>query len=203
MQFILYSKLIFISELETTNVKTENLQMKVLGEKEDARFVLHTDFKSEFLLPIGQYVNWKLLNNWDDYNELYHAVQFLVTIRDIDGVWFETHTIEKDEAIRGVIIMVGGKVKQVEPYCDLEEKYTLLLKYFHIVDKGRGLGTYWLNSIIKPHYADKGFRHILVSSSHLQSFNFYEKMGKEVRTFTKHSDNGLFIRLCKSFLISI
>lgn len=177
--------------------------MTLLGTKEDAHFMLHTDFNSEFLLPIGQYVNWKLLNNWDDYNELYHAVQFIVTIKDVDGVWFETHTIEKDEAITGVIIMVGGNVNQVEPNGDLEEKQTLLLKYFHIVDKGKGLGTYWLNSVIKPHYADRGFRHILVSSSHPQSFNLYGKIGKEVRTFTKQSDNGLFTRLCKSFLIPI
>lgn len=40
-------------------------------------------------------------------------------------------------------------------------------------------------------------------SSHPKSFNFYKKIGTEIKKYTKKSDNGLYDRNCKSFLISI
>jgi len=39
--------------------------------------------------------------------------------------------------------------------------------------------------------------------SHPKSFNFYEKIGKEMESYTKMSDNQLHERKCKTFSISL
>lgn len=178
--------------------------MEIIKKKEnDVSFVLHKSFESRLFSPIGNYVNWKLEHNWDDYNELFHAVQYIEQIKHIDGVWFEIHTIEKDEEIKGVLTIVGGAIDQLGVGEEIDGKDTILLKYFHIVDKGKGYGSYWLNEVIRPYYAQKGFQHIYISSSHPKSFDFYKKIGAEVKTYHKKSDNQLYERICKSFLVPI
>ncbi|WKN46144.1 hypothetical protein [Tunicatimonas pelagia] len=178
--------------------------MRIIGNIEDnVNFVLHKSFSSRLFSPIGKYVNWKLENNWDDYNELYHAINYIETSKDIDGIWYEIHTIEKNQEIKGVLTIVGGAVDQLAIDTILDTESTILLKYFHVVEKGKGYGSYWLKSIISPYYFDKGFREIYISSSHTKSFNFYNKIGEEIKTYTKRSDNQLYERTCKTFIIPL
>ncbi len=70
--------------------------MKIIGTKDnDLKFILHTSFQSKLFSPIGRFINWKLENNWDDYNELYHAINYIEGIKRIEGIWYEIHIIEK------------------------------------------------------------------------------------------------------------
>ncbi|MFD2827086.1 hypothetical protein ACFSYG_11420 [Leeuwenhoekiella polynyae] len=178
--------------------------MNVLGTgKNDLKFILHQSFSSPLFSPISNYVSWKLENNWDDYNELYHAVNYIENLKQTAGVWFDIHTLERKGSIIGVLTVVGGELEKlgIEGEADLKE--TVLLKYFHIVEKGMGHGSYWLNTIIFPYYSSKDYAKMLISSSHPKSFNFYNKLGKEVKHYTKRSDNNLHERICKTFLINL
>lgn len=178
--------------------------MTIISTRSDkSNFILHKTFTSKLFLPIAKYVNWKLENNWDDYDELYHALKYIEEIKKTEGVWFEIHTIEKDDEIKGVLTIVGGAIRKLEKLDGFENEKTILLKYFHIIEKGKGHGSYWLNSVIIPYYQNKGFQKIYINSSHPKSFNFYNKIGSEVKSYSKKSDNKLYERICKSFLISI
>ncbi|GAA5024848.1 hypothetical protein GCM10011506_08740 [Marivirga lumbricoides] len=178
--------------------------MKIIATKENkVNFKLYSNFENRLFLPIGKYVNWKLVNNWDDYNELYHAIKYIESLNKIDEVWYEIHTIEEKEEIKGVVTIVGGNLNKLGIKSFINEEDTLLLKYFHIVEKGKGYGSYWLKSIIIPYYSERGYNKIQVSSSHPKSFDFYRKIGTEIENYTKKSDNKLYERKCKSFLISI
>ena len=177
--------------------------MRIIGKKDNLNFVLYKSFESRLFSPIGKYVSWKLENKWDDYNELHHAVSYLEDLKSRDGIWYEIHTLESNKEIKGVLTIVGGDISTIESEKHLDLEKTLVLKYFHILEKGKGHGSYWLNSVILPHYREKGFSNIHVSSSHPKSFDFYKKIGSELNSYTKMSDNGLFKRECKSFLIKI
>ncbi|MEM7511021.1 MAG: hypothetical protein AAF388_08825 [Bacteroidota bacterium] len=176
--------------------------MKIIGTREDIQFVLHNTFEPKLYLPVGAYVNWKLENEWDDYNELFHAIKYIESLKETEGVWYEIHNLEKNHEVRGVLTIVGGELDKLGIDHNLDTSTTLLLKYFHLMDKGKGYGSYWLTSVIIPHYAARGFQSIRVSSSHPKSFPFYEKLGTEINSFTKKSDNQLYERSCKTFLIS-
>lgn len=177
--------------------------MKTIGTREDIQFVLHHKFDPKLYLPIGAYVNWKLENEWDDYNELFHALKYIESLKELAGVWYEIHTLEKEQEVRGVLTIVGGELEQLGMEQELDTSTTLLLKYFHLIDKGKGYGSYWLTSVIIPHYAARGFQSISINSSHPKSFPFYEKVGSEINSFTRKSDNQLYERRCKTFLISL
>lgn len=178
--------------------------MKIISTKNgNINFVLYKKFKSNLFSPIGKYVSWKLENNWDDYDELYHSLKYIEEIKKTKGVWFEIHTIEQDNEIKGVLTIVGGAIEKLDTIDVFENENTILLKYFHIVEKGKGYGSYWLNSVIIPYYSKKEFQNIYISSSHPKSFNFYNKIGSEIKSYTKKSDNQLYERTCKSFLIPL
>ncbi|MEM9981248.1 MAG: hypothetical protein AAF734_02055 [Bacteroidota bacterium] len=178
--------------------------MKIIGTKEnELNFVLYNYFDSRLFSPIGKYVNWKLENDWDDYNELYHSMNYIENLKDIDGIWYEIHTIEKNMDIKGVLTIVGGDIEKLGIENSLDMNNTILLKYFHIVEKGKGYGRSWLNSVIFPYYFEKGYNKVYVNSSHPKSFDFYKRIGTEIKDFTKKSDNKLYDRRCKSFLITI
>ena len=177
--------------------------MKILLERNNERFTLNWEFEMKFLSPVGKYVQWKVENNeWDDYNELFHAANFIHNLQKDEQVWFDTHCIEKESSIIGVLLMVGGAIKNLESGLVTDEKNTLLLKYFHIVNKGEGLGSFWLDMVIYPYYRAKGYKHIFVNSSHENSFRFYGKLGTLVRNYVRSSDNRLFEREGRSFLLS-
>ncbi|MBL3656353.1 hypothetical protein [Fulvivirga sediminis] len=175
--------------------------MKIIGTGDEGEnFVIYKAFDSRLFSPIGKYVNWKLENSWDDYNELYHAINYIESLKNLEGIWYEIHTIEKDGDIKGVVTIVGGDLNKLR-VDKADAKNTILLKYFHIIEKGKGYGSYWLKSVIMPYYYDQGFREILISSSHPKSFNFYNKIGEEVDTYYKTSDNGLYERISKTFVV--
>ncbi|MBT32935.1 MAG: hypothetical protein CMO01_25030 [Thalassobius sp.] len=176
--------------------------MDILQQREHEEFVLHKEFDIKLLSPIANYVNWKLNNDWDDYNELYHVAQLVNQIEKNPELWFHTHTIQKSGLPVGVLLIVGGKITAIEESIE-DEARTLLLKYFHIVEKGKGYGSHWLNSVIFPHYKALGYKKIFVSSSHKKSFSFYSKLGEFVKDYSKTSDNQLFKREGKSFLLSL
>ncbi len=171
-------------------------------KQDDLSFNSYSEFEERFYYPIQFYVNWKQQNDWDDYNELTHSLSF---IRQIirEKSWYKIHTIEKENEIKGVMTLVSAENADSELFEHFDMEETILLKYFHILEKGAGLGSHWLKSVIMPHYYEKGYKNIIVSSSHPKSFNFYRKMGEELKTFTKPSDNKKFQRTCKTFLIPL
>ncbi len=179
--------------------------MLLLAEKEDLRFLVDTNFDIKYLSPVQKYVQWKLENNkWDDYNELYQASKMIERLKTQENIWMETHLLLKNEAITGVLLIVGGEIKKLEnKYSVEDQEHSLLLKYFHIVDKGKGLGSYWLKSVILPYYEGKGFRQIYLNSTHPDSFPFYKRLGSVISQYEQPSDNNLFKRLGNSFLINI
>lgn len=172
-----------------------------IASKDDLTFHIHTGFDKKFFSPIRSYVDWKLQNNWDDYDELTHSLDFIYQLIR-NKSWFNIHTLEKQNEVKGVLTIVSADNDDMEHLNNRKVEQTILLKYFHVVQKGAGLGSHWLRSVIMPYYHKKGYSHILVSSSHPKSFNFYRKFGSELKTFTKPSDNNKFQRICKTFLIS-
>src|SRR5665647_3323361 len=147
--------------------------MEVLLERENEKFVFDTAFDIKYLSSVGHYVQWKLENNhWDDYNELFHVAKLVEDLKKHADVWFDTHCLFRDNRIIGVLLIVDGDLKKLETKYEIKDK-SLLLKYFHIVDKGNGYGSFWLKSVIIPHYKQKGYQQIYVNSSHPDSFPFY------------------------------
>lgn len=171
--------------------------------QENAKFAVDTAFDFRYLSPVGQYVQWKLdYNHWDDYNELYHASKLVEDLKKHTDVWFDTHCLFRDNIIIGVLLIVGGNLKKLETKYDIKDQ-SLLLKYFHIVDKGNGYGSFWLKSVILPHYKQKGYQHIFVNSSHPDSFPFYNRLGSPIANYEQMSDNRLYKREGSCFRINL
>lgn len=177
--------------------------MEVLLERNSEKFVLQKKFDITYLSPVGHYVQWKLENNlWDDYNELYHATKLTEDLKKQPNVWFDTHCLYRDDLITGVLLIVGGDVKKLETKYGIKDK-SLLLKYFHIIDKGNGYGSFWLKSVILPYYKLKGYQHIYVNSSHPDSFPFYKRLGSSIANYEQMSDNRLYRREGSCFLLNL
>ena len=179
--------------------------MNLLSEKEDIQFLVDPTFNINYLYPVQKFVEWKLENNcWDDYNELFHACQLVELLKKEESVWFETHLIVKNEVVIGSLIIVGGEIAKLENKYSIEDQeHSLLLKYFHIVEKGKGYGSQWLKSVIFPYYREKGYRQIFVNSSHKDSFPFYARLGNLIATYEQPSDNQIYTRRRNSYLIKI
>jgi hypothetical protein len=179
--------------------------MKILYESSNEKFAVDKDFDFAYLSPIGIFVQSKLINKyWDDYNELYHATRLVEGIQKDSSIWMETHSIIKNDDIVGVLLIVGGEIKRLEKKYEIEnENHSLLLKYFHIIDKGKGYGSFWLKSVIFPHYKERGYERIYVNSSHKNSFPFYERLGSHISNYEQLSDNSLYQRKGSCFLIKL
>ena len=67
----------------------------LLVTKKEVQFVLNETFQISHLAPIGEFVQWKLIHDWDDYNELFHAAKLVQQIAKIENVWLHTHTLTK------------------------------------------------------------------------------------------------------------
>lgn len=161
-------------------------------------------FEPRFLAPVAHYVHGKLTSERDDYNELSHALRFFHQAGQSDSLWVDTHLIKQAGDLVGCVFLVGGAVDAIENRFHINTpEESLLLKYFHIVNKGQGLGQKWLNEVIIPHYRTRGFRHIYVSSSHPLSFGFYGRWGMEIASYSAPSDNGIYMRQGKSFVINL
>jgi hypothetical protein len=179
--------------------------MEILHESSNEKFVLDKAFDFAYLSPIGSFVQSKLINKqWDDYNELYHATRLVEGLKKYTKVWVETHSIIRNDDVVGVLLMVGGEIKRLEKKYDIEnESQSLLLKYFHIIDKGKGYGSFWLRSVIFPHYRKRGYKRVYVNSSHKDSFPFYERLGSHIANYEQLSDNRLYQRKGSCFLIKL
>lgn len=179
--------------------------MELLNEKDNLHFLVDNEFDIRYLSPIQSFVQWKMDNNlWDDYNELYHACRLVEQLKTQKEVWMDTHLLVKKERIIGVVLIVGGKIQALEKKYTIEkEAQSLLLKYFHIVEKGQGYGSLWLKSVIIPHYQEKKYERIYLNSSHPDSFPFYKRLGKLIATYEQPSDNHLYQRTGNCFLIDL
>lgn len=178
--------------------------MSVLYKEGNLKYEVVSHFEHRFLDPVQQYVSWKLNNEWDDYNEFYHATQLMENLKKTKNVWFDSHTLTKEGKLKGFLLIVGGKITSLEDkYTIQKEEESVLLKYFHIVEKGKGYGSFWLKSVILPHYSSRGFKNLYVNSSHPDSFPFYSRLGSKIADYTKASDNGLYQRSGNSFLINL
>ena len=167
--------------------------MEVLFEHENTSFCIENSPETEHLSPILSYIKWKLdSSQWDDYNEFFHACHWLEDLKKRSDVWFDMHLMLKNGVQIGVLLILGGAIQQLEPKYRIEdENQSLLLKYFHLTDKGNGYGSLWLKSVILPYYQKKGFKRIYVNSSHKLSFPFYRRFGKAIAEYRQESDNKL------------
>lgn len=181
------------------------MAIHVLQQCANEEFIVDTDFQVGYLAPISRFVQWKLeAEQWDDYNELYHASHFLESIKREPGVWLETHLLRRDHALLGVLFIMGGKLQQVETKYQIDqEPQALILKYFHIIEKGKGYGNQWLKTVIFPHYKARAYRKLYASSSHASSFPFYERLGSEIAQYHQRSDNNHYERQGKCFMITL
>ncbi len=179
--------------------------MELLQERNNEKYWLYKEFDYEFLTPVAAYVFWKIQNKrWDDYNEMYHAAKLVEFLKDDQRLWFDTHVLYCNDNPAGVMLIVGGELKRFEKRFNIEnEDQSLLLKYFHIIEKGRGYGSYWIKNVITPYYRQKGFKSIYISSSHKDSFPFYERFSHLISTYEQNSDNDIHKREGRCFLLSI
>ncbi|MEQ8414271.1 MAG: hypothetical protein RIB71_07380 [Imperialibacter sp.] len=178
--------------------------MQTLYTSGDWSFLLSKVFHSEFLAPTGYYVQWKLANDWDDYNELTHATHFFNQLQKKAILGVDSHLLMKGEELKGALFMVHGELVTIESrYPIPEPEKSLILKYFHIMERGQGIGQRWLKEVIIPYYGKLSFTDIYLSSSHPKSFGFYEKFGKEIASYSSLSDNGLMTREGKCFRIGL
>jgi hypothetical protein len=178
--------------------------MQTLHIQGDWSFLVSKVFHPGFLVPTGHYVQWKLANDWDDYNELTHATRFFEGLKKKATLRLDSHLLMKGEELKGALFMVSGELANIESrYPIPEPENSLILKYFHIMERGKGIGQQWLKEVVVPHYKKLGFTDIYLSSSHPKSFGFYEKFGNEIASYTSPSDNGLVTREGKCFRVKI
>lgn len=179
--------------------------MTILNTNNNIDYIYQKDFNIQFLIPVASYVQWKLENEgWDDYNEFFHASRIIYQYIHAENVSLDSHIAQSNGEIIGCLFIVKGKINQWEDKYKIEnEKKSLLLKYFHIADKGKGIGSYWLNHVILPYYKDQGFLNVYVNSSHPFSFPFYTRIGSKLTEYQTDSDNQLFQRKGKCFSIKI
>lgn len=179
--------------------------MHLIKKNDDLSFFIDPKFHYGYLKPISEFVTWKLESqNWDDYNELFHATSFFESIKSNKNIWVNTHLLYKNNMHIGSLFIIGGEISNTDKEIrQSNEKDSLLLKYFHIVDKNNGYGSLWLNQIIIPHYKTLNFKYIFVNSSHPKSFNFYKRIGTQIQTYQKASDNKIYNRIGNSFKINL
>lgn len=165
------------------------------------------DYKA--LEPIEKNVQWKLLNNWDDYNELHHCLSLLEKYKNIKEAWVNTHTVIKDEKTIGCLLIVGGKADFTSYKVEDEEekieflKGKVMLNYFHVSPEERGIGEQWIRKEIIPFYKKLGVTNIYVKSSHKKAWSLYKRLGIEIGDYESVSDNYLYKRKGKIFRIKI
>lgn len=179
--------------------------MQVLHQRANEEFIVDQNFHFEYFAPIGSFVQWKLATQqWDDYNELYHATRVVEAIKREPRVWMETHLLRRDQQLIGVLFMLGGELTRVEQKYRIDnEQQALLLKYFHIIDKGKGYGHYWLNAVLFPYYKARGYSTLYTSSSHEPSFPFYQRLGSEIARYQQPSDNQCYTRQGRCFAMAL
>jgi hypothetical protein len=178
--------------------------IKELFKDIDHRYCISKEFKPEFLEVVSKYVTWKLKEGWDDYNELYHASSFFEKIRSEKGIWIDSHLMYKDDQLEGTAFVIGGNIQKAETRTEIyEERKSILLKYFYILERGNGFGNKWLSKIILPYYQNLGYQNIYVTSSHESSFSLWKKHGHCLEEYIVSSDNKIFKRQGLFFEINL
>jgi len=178
--------------------------MKLLGTHKNLKYYLSNDIKAFYFSPILAYVKYKLDEDWDDYNEFFHACRLFENLKKNDKLSIDSHLLFKNDHLIGCAFIVRGNIADNEGrYRIIEEKTALQIKYFHITEKGKGYGKNWLKEIIIPYYSELEYKRIYVNSSHPLSFAFYERLGERIANYTQPSDNNLFERKGASFLINL
>lgn len=133
--------------------------MKISSSTNGIDFGISKEFKSEYLTPIIQNLFYKVENQWDDYDEVYHCSKLIQEVKKNKNMNMDFHIMKKDEKYLGIALITSGRIDYslfFKEQIDIEEKYNevLIFNYFHISKEGRGNGEAWFKNIIK-YYKEK------------------------------------------------
>jgi hypothetical protein len=182
--------------------------MEVLHNRNDISFGVANEFNSKYLTPIIQNLLFKVENEWDDYNEVYHCCNLIERVRNNKDMNMDFHLMVKDKQYIGIALVSRGNIDTKtffkEPISLSENTNDILIfNYFHISQQGRGNGQFWFKDIIMPYYKAQNFKTLYVKSSHQKVFSMYSRLGEEIGEYTSSSDNQLFVRKGKVFKITL
>lgn len=182
--------------------------MKVIHNINGINFGVTTEFNSKYLTPIIQNLLFKVENEWDDYNEVYHCRNLIESVKNIKDMNMDFHIMMKDKKYLGIALVSKGNIdyniffKEPIPLKE-NNNDVLIFNYFHISQEGRGNGQLWFKDVIMPYYKSKNFKTMYVKSSHQKVFSLYSRLGEEIGEYTSNSDNQLFVRKGKVFKITL
>lgn len=182
--------------------------MEIIHNKNDINFGVTTEFNSKYLTPIIQNLLFKVENEWDDYNEVYHCCNLIESVRNSKDMNMDFHIMMKDKKYLGIALVSKGNIdyniffKEPIPLNE-NNNDVLIFNYFHISQEGRGNGQLWFKDVIMPYYKSKNFKTMYVKSSHQKVFSLYSRLGEEIGEYTSNSDNQLFVRKGKVFKITL
>lgn len=160
------------------------------------------DYKS--FIPIVKNMEWKMLNGWDDYNELSHCCKLINSYSRKHNAWINIHTVEESGEVVGCLLIIGGEADFSSYGLEIKNnKENVMLNYFHVSPMARGIGTNWLTKEIFSYYREKKIRNIYVKSSHETAWSLYERYGKEIGCYKASSDNNIFERNGKIFVLEL
>jgi len=175
----------------------------------DIYFGVATEFDSKYLTPLIQNLQYKVENEWDDYNEVYHCCNLMEKVRKNTDMHMDYHVMVKDENYVGIALVTRGQIeydtffKEPLPILENNTNNVLILNYFHISIEGRGNGQRWLKEIIMPYYQSRNYKTIYVKSSHQKVFSLYSRLGEVIGEYSSSSDNQLFERTGKIFKVTL
>lgn len=109
--------------------------MILLKQPNGLQFEVYKEFNVKYLEPILVNMLWKLKNEWDDYNELYHSCALVDNIKKSPDSWIDTHIITNGESVLGVVLIIGGKIeyeKYLKATVETKWENSVMLNYFHI-----------------------------------------------------------------------
>jgi hypothetical protein len=179
----------------------------IINQTNDINFEITNEFKSEYLAPIIKNMLYKAVNEWDDYNEVYHCCKLIENVRNNKNMKMDFHIMKKDDKCVGIALVSSGILDYSlffkEPVSISEEAQDVLIfNYFHISQEGRGNGETWFKNIIQ-YYKSKHYKAIYLKSSHPKVFSMYNRLGTEIGEYSSCSDNNLFHRKGKIFRIAL
>jgi hypothetical protein len=169
-------------------------------------FNVTSDYHSQFMIPILENTIVKAREDWDDYHEAFHFTKLVNETRQNKKVTVEYHSIMNKGTCVGIAMIRYGSSKandvSLPSNIGIKEN-SIVLNYFHIAPEARGNGTYWLKEIILPYYKKQGFTYAYIKSSHSKVFSLYERLGLEIDEYYTYSDNYLYERKGKVFVITL
>ena len=176
-----------------------------LGQRGPYQFWLFDHFEERFLSPIQQNREQK---PFDDYDEVRHCRALIEQISQRPQMQMTFCAMLQQDACVGICLLTHGALdpslffKKPYPFKEPLERL-LFFNYFHIAPSARGNGTWWLRTLLLPHFRQQGFAAVYLKSSHPLSFSLYRRLGEECGRYTTASDRGLFIREGRIFRIAL